>query len=127
MQDRFFIKIHLYFKFLQADADGNGLIDYEEFVTATVHMNKMHREEHLYTAFQFFDKDNSGYITRDELEQALKEKGMYDAKEIKEIISEADTDNDGRIDYSEFVAMMKKGAGSTEPTNPKKRRDLVLE
>ncbi|KAI4973649.1 hypothetical protein ZWY2020_041430, partial [Hordeum vulgare] len=39
-------------------------------------MNKMDREEHLYTAFQFFDKDCSGYITRDELEQALKEKGM---------------------------------------------------
>jgi calcium-dependent protein kinase len=44
----------------QADADGNGLIDYEEFVTATVHMNRMDREEHLYTAFQYFDKDNSG-------------------------------------------------------------------
>uniref|UniRef100_A0ACD6A1B2 Uncharacterized protein n=1 Tax=Avena sativa TaxID=4498 RepID=A0ACD6A1B2_AVESA len=110
-----------------ADADGNGLIDYEEFVTATVHMNKMDREEHLYTAFQYFDKDNSGYITKDELEQALKEKGLYDAKEIKDIICEADTDNDGRIDYSEFVAMMKKGSGSTEPTNPKKRRDLVIE
>ncbi|KAE8796478.1 calcium-dependent protein kinase 17-like [Hordeum vulgare] len=70
-----------------ADADVNGLIDYEEFVNATVHMNKMDKEEHLYTTFQFFDKDYSGYITRDELEQALKEKGMYDAKEIKEIIS----------------------------------------
>jgi calcium-dependent protein kinase len=34
---------------------------------------------------------------------------------------------DGRIDYSEFVAMMKKGTGSAEQTNPKKRRDLVLE
>jgi calcium-dependent protein kinase len=44
----------------QADADGNGLIDYDEFVTATVHMNKLDREEHLYTAFQYFDKDNSG-------------------------------------------------------------------
>ncbi|KQJ89539.1 calcium-dependent protein kinase 25 [Brachypodium distachyon] len=109
-----------------ADADGNGLIDYEEFVTATVHMNKMDREEHLYTAFQYFDKDNSGFITRDELEQALKEKGLYDAQEIKEVISEADTDNDGRIDYSEFVAMMRKGTGTAEPTNPKKRRDLVL-
>ncbi|URE28701.1 calcium-dependent protein kinase [Musa troglodytarum] len=43
-----------------ADADGNGAIDYEEFITATVHMNRMDREEHLYTAFQFFDKDNSG-------------------------------------------------------------------
>ncbi|KAE8819553.1 calcium-dependent protein kinase 17-like [Hordeum vulgare] len=74
-----------------ADADVNGLIDYDEFVTATKHMNKMDREEHLYTAFQFFDKDKTGYITRDEIKKAMKEKGMYDAKEIKEIISEADT------------------------------------
>ncbi|KAL6870986.1 hypothetical protein ACP4OV_014834 [Aristida adscensionis] len=109
-----------------ADADGNGLIDYEEFVTATVHMNKLDREEHLYTAFQYFDKDNSGYITKEELEQALKEKGLYDAKEIKDVISEADSDNDGRIDYSEFVAMMRKGTAGAEPTNPRKRRDLVL-
>ncbi|XP_062182617.1 calcium-dependent protein kinase 25-like [Phragmites australis] len=109
-----------------ADADGNGLIDYDEFVTATVHMNKLDREEHLYTAFQYFDKDNSGYITKEELEQALKDQGLYDAKEIKEIISEADSDNDGRIDYSEFVAMMRKGTAGAEPTNHKKRRDLVL-
>nr|CAD1843510.1 unnamed protein product [Ananas comosus var. bracteatus] len=93
-----------------ADADGNGLIDYEEFITATVHMNRMDREEHLYTAFQYFDKDNSGYITKEELEQALKEKGLYDGQEIKEIISEADADNDGRINYTEFVAMMRKGS-----------------
>jgi hypothetical protein len=33
------------------------------------------------------------YITKDELEQALKEKGLYDAKDIKEVISDADTDN----------------------------------
>ncbi|KAJ6964766.1 calcium-dependent protein kinase 34-like [Populus alba x Populus x berolinensis] len=43
-----------------ADADGNGIIDYDEFITATMHMNRMDREEHLYTAFQHFDKDNSG-------------------------------------------------------------------
>ncbi|XP_047047339.1 calcium-dependent protein kinase 25-like [Lolium rigidum] len=110
-----------------ADADGNGLIDYEEFVTATVHMNRMDREEHLYTAFQYFDKDNSGYITKEELEQALQEQKLYDAEEFKEVISEADADNDGRIDYSEFVAMMRKGTGGAEPSNPKKRRDLVLE
>uniref|UniRef100_A0A0E0IXW2 non-specific serine/threonine protein kinase n=1 Tax=Oryza nivara TaxID=4536 RepID=A0A0E0IXW2_ORYNI len=109
-----------------ADADGNGIIDYEEFVTATVHMNKMDREEHLYTAFQYFDKDNSGYITKEELEQALKEQGLYDANEIKDVITDADSNNDGRIDYSEFVAMMRKGSGCAEATNPKKkRRDLV--
>ncbi|XP_042473359.1 calcium-dependent protein kinase 2-like [Zingiber officinale] len=106
-----------------ADADGNGTIDYEEFITATVHMNRMDREEHLYTAFQYFDKDNSGYITKEELEQALKEKDLYDGEEIKEIISEADVDNDGRINYEEFAAMMRKG--NPEPL-PKKRRDVVI-
>ena len=47
---------------MQADADGNGTIDYDEFITATMHMNRMDREEHLYTAFQYFDKDNSGCV-----------------------------------------------------------------
>ncbi|TKW17330.1 hypothetical protein SEVIR_5G359200v4 [Setaria viridis] len=106
-----------------ADADGNGTIDYEEFITATMHMNRMDREEHLYTAFQYFDKDGSGCISKEELEQALKEKGLLDGRDIKEIISEVDADNDGRIDYSEFVAMMRKG---NPEQNHKKRRDVVL-
>ncbi|XP_073144408.1 calcium-dependent protein kinase 17-like [Henckelia pumila] len=108
-----------------ADADGNGTIDYEEFITATMHMNRMDREEHLYTAFQYFDKDNSGYITREELEQALRDYGMNDEKDIKEIISEADADNDGNIDYEEFVAMMKKG-NPEAVANLKKRREGVF-
>ncbi|MBA0873489.1 hypothetical protein Goshw_002776, partial [Gossypium schwendimanii] len=104
-----------------ADADGNGTIDYDEFITATMHMNRMDREEHLYHAFQHFDKDNSGYITTEELEQALREYGINDSADIKQILSEVDADNDGRINYDEFVAMMKKG--NPEP-NPKKRRDV---
>ena len=44
----------------QADADGNGTIDYGEFIAATMHINRLDREEHLYSAFQHFDKDNSG-------------------------------------------------------------------
>ncbi|XP_015873660.1 calcium-dependent protein kinase 34 [Ziziphus jujuba] len=104
-----------------ADADGNGTIDYDEFITATMHMNRMDREEHLYTAFQHFDKDNSGYITTEELEQALREYGMHDGRDIKDIISEVDADHDGRINYDEFVAMMRKG---NPDANPKKRRDF---
>ncbi|KAE8677222.1 Calcium-dependent protein kinase 17 [Hibiscus syriacus] len=45
-----------------ADTDRNGTIDYEEFITATMHMNRMDREDHLYHAFQHFDKDNSGSL-----------------------------------------------------------------
>ncbi|KAK6149758.1 hypothetical protein DH2020_017283 [Rehmannia glutinosa] len=92
-----------------ADVDGNGTIDYVEFITATMHRHKLERDEHLFGAFQFFDKDSSGYITRDELESAMKEYGMGDEATIKEIISEVDTDNDGRINYEEFCAMMRSG------------------
>ncbi|KAK4421334.1 Calcium-dependent protein kinase [Sesamum alatum] len=92
-----------------ADVDGNGTIDYIEFITATMHRHKLERDEHLYSAFQYFDKDSSGYITRDELETAMKEYGMGDEATIKEIISEVDTDNDGRINYDEFCAMMRSG------------------
>ncbi|XP_061337830.1 calcium-dependent protein kinase 1-like isoform X3 [Gastrolobium bilobum] len=92
-----------------ADVDGNGTIDYIEFITATMHMNRMEREDHLYTAFEYFDKDKSGYITTEELEFALKKYNMGDEKTIKEIIAEVDTDNDAKINYDEFVAMMRKG------------------
>ncbi|XP_052170561.1 calcium-dependent protein kinase 15-like [Diospyros lotus] len=92
-----------------ADVDGNGSIDYLEFITATMHMNRLEREDHLYTAFEYFDVDKSGYITMEELEHALKKYNMGDENTIKEIIEDIDTDHDGRINYDEFVAMMRQG------------------
>lgn len=76
----------------QADIDNNGTIDYGEFLAATLHMNKMEREENLLAAFSFFDKDGSGYITTDELQQACKDFGLGD-DQIDEIIKEIDIDN----------------------------------
>ncbi|CAN1305037.1 Calcium-dependent protein kinase 4 [Linum perenne] len=84
-----------------ADVDNSGTIDYGEFIAATIHLNKLEREEHLVAAFRYFDKDGSGYITVDELH-------MTDVF-LEDIIREVDQDNDGRIDYGEFVAMMQKG------------------
>ena len=37
------------------------------------------------------------YITTEELEQALREYGMHDGRDIKEIISEVDSDNVSNI------------------------------
>ncbi|KAK9986514.1 hypothetical protein SO802_031465 [Lithocarpus litseifolius] len=94
-----------------ADVDNSGTIDYGEFIAATLHLNKVEREDHLFAAFSYFDKDGSGYITQDELQQACEEFGIEDAH-LEEIIREVDQDNDGRIDYNEFVAMMQKGNAS---------------
>ncbi|KAK7358742.1 hypothetical protein VNO77_00680 [Canavalia gladiata] len=93
-----------------ADIDKSGTIDYGEFIAATVHLNKLEREENLVSAFSYFDKDGSGYITIDEIQQACKDFGLDDVH-IDEMIKEIDQDNDGQIDYGEFVAMMRKGNG----------------
>ncbi|CAI9268215.1 unnamed protein product [Lactuca saligna] len=94
-----------------ADIDNSGSIDYEEFVAATLHFNKVEREDNLYGAFSYFDKDGSGYITLNEIQQSCKELGIDDAQ-VEEIIQEADLNNDGHIDYNEFVAMMQMGSGT---------------
>ncbi|KHN17081.1 Calcium-dependent protein kinase SK5 [Glycine soja] len=91
-----------------ADIDNNGTIDYGEFLAATLHLNKMEREENLVAAFAYFDKDGSGYITIEEIQQACKDFGLGNMH-LDEIINEIDQDNDGRINYSEFAAMMRKG------------------
>ncbi|KAK3007096.1 hypothetical protein RJ639_016974 [Escallonia herrerae] len=91
-----------------ADIDNNGTIDYGEFVAATLHFNKMESEDHLFAAFSYFDKDGSGYITQDELQLACEEFGIEDVQ-LEDMIREADQNNDGRIDYNEFVAMMQTG------------------
>ncbi|KAG0520844.1 hypothetical protein BDA96_08G109100 [Sorghum bicolor] len=90
-----------------ADIDNSGTIDYGEFIAATLHLNKVEREDHLFAAFQYFDKDGSGYITADELQQACDEFGIEDVR-LEDMIGEVDQDNDGRIDYNEFVEMMQK-------------------
>ena len=59
-------------------------------------------------AFKMFDKDENGYIEKDELKQMMAKLGekLTDG-EIDEMMKEADTDNDGRVNYNEFLAMMK--------------------
>ncbi|KAI9118762.1 hypothetical protein K1719_010207 [Acacia pycnantha] len=91
-----------------ADIDNSGTIDYGEFIAATLNRNKIEREDHLVAAFSYFDKDGSGYITLDELQQAYEEFGVEDIR-LEETIKEIDQNNDGKIDYNEFVAMMQKG------------------
>lgn len=77
----------------QADVDGNGVLDYGEFVAVTIHLQKMENDEHIRKAFTFFDKDGSGYIELGELREALTdESGETEADVLKDIMREVDAD-----------------------------------
>ncbi|WZZ83108.1 hypothetical protein YC2023_103680 [Brassica napus] len=93
-----------------ADVDGNGFLDYGEFVAVIIHLQKIENDKLFKLAFMFFDKDGSTYIELDELREALTDElGEPDVSVLNDIMREVDSDKDGRINYDEFVTMMKAG------------------
>lgn len=60
----------------EVDADGNGLIDFAEFVTLMARkMNNTDKDAEIREAFNVFDKDGSGKISSDELRHIMKSLG----------------------------------------------------
>ena len=87
------------------DVDKNGRIDYTEFLASTLQKKNFLKIERLFEAFTMFDKDNTGYITKDNLIKVLKAEKCQE-KEIDSYIKAADKNGDGAIDYKEFLEFM---------------------
>ena len=63
--------------------------------------------EQLKIAFNLFDKDHNGAIDLSELQTVLKTLGQNLPKEeVEEMMSSVDMNNDGEVDFDEFVTMM---------------------
>ncbi|KAG4071384.1 hypothetical protein HA402_004088 [Bradysia odoriphaga] len=92
----------------EVDADGNGTIEFPEFVTMMVHkMRDMDSEEEIREAFKVFDRDGKGFITAVELRHVMTSLGeKLTDEEVDEMIRSVDVDGDGQINYEEFVTMM---------------------
>ena len=79
--------------FLQADVDGDGTLNYGEFVAISVHLKKMGNDEHIHRAFAFFDQNQSGYIEIEELRDSLNDELDTNSEEvINAIMHDVDTD-----------------------------------
>ena len=92
----------------EVDLDGNGTIDFKEFLCLMVKkMKDTDTDEELLEAFKVFDRDGNGFITSHELRNIMNSLGEnLSPEEIEEMVKEADQENDGQIDYDEFVKMM---------------------
>ena len=92
----------------EVDADGNGTIDFPEFLTMMARkMKDTDSEEEIVEAFKVFDKDGNGFISAAELRHVMTNLGeKLTDEEADEMIREADVDGDGQINYEEFVKMM---------------------
>ena len=81
--------------FDQADVDGNGEIDYNEWCLATINKNELINESNLREAFALFDEDNNGSIDANEIGRILGYNLSKERKLWQEVIKEVDLNGDG--------------------------------
>merc|ERR1711933_14487 len=94
------------------DSDGSGVIDYTEFLAATLDQQVYLKEDVCWSAFRVFDRNGDGKITQDELKLVVGEVSDTVGKDVvSKLMTEVDDNGDGAIDFQEFMNMMRKAQG----------------
>ena len=85
-------------------------INQEEFFEiVTPRLPDRHTKDYIKMIFKYFDLDNNDKISIRNLKKISQEIGeSLSDEELKEILEEADRDNDGYIGFDDFYRIMKK-------------------
>ena len=101
----------------EIDADGDGKVNLKEYYNAmenSTSKNLVYRalvqRSNTRKEFEKYDTDKSGYITIDEMQLVFEERmgRKVDMKEVKQMLKETDENDDGKINYDEFLQLMIK-------------------
>jgi troponin C len=100
----------------EVDEDGSGTIDFDEFTqmmakqlaAEALESIPERPEKELAEAFRIFDTNADGYLDFAEIKAALdKCSEKFEDWEIECFIQEGDKNDDGQMDYEEWIDMMK--------------------
>ncbi|UJR25816.1 hypothetical protein I4U23_007166 [Adineta vaga] len=110
------------------DVDGNGYVEFGEFLLGFAICSRGDLRSRLDYAFECYDLDSNGYITEDEIEPVLR--GMYTLLGIKhvqdyppdvvakDLMKKLDTSRDGRVTKDEFIHFLMKEGIYRNTVNP---------
>ena len=95
---------------LKVDYKGNNMINYTEFLAATIELQDILTDDKLLDLFKYFDSDSQGYITEDNIREVMVQAGRPISDEkLRAMMKEHDSiTKDGKIDFNEFTLMMQQ-------------------
>jgi centrin-1 len=90
------------------DADGNGTIDFGEWLTLmTKRVNDKDSRANINKIFALYDDERTGFISAKNLRRVAQELGEnISNEEIDELIHRADLDQDGLVSEEEFYHIL---------------------
>ena len=89
------------------DLNGDGTIQFNEFVLVALHRDELHSQQKLKAAFDMMDKNGDQTISPDELLEVFSFNENFDLDMAREMIRQVDINADGGIQFDEFNNMMK--------------------
>ncbi len=89
--------------FNEIDLDKNGLVNYNEFLTATLDYKNTVKREQIYEAFRNFDSDKSGKLSFKEITEVIQPQTSDDVDYLQDLVKQFDKNEDGEIDFEEFL------------------------
>ncbi|CAF0984032.1 unnamed protein product [Adineta steineri] len=110
------------------DVDGNGSVEFGEFLLGFAICSRGDLRSRLDYAFECYDLDSNGYITEDEIGPVLQ--GMYTLLGIKhvedyppdvvakDLMKKLDLSRDGRVTKDEFIHFLMKEGIYRNTVNP---------
>jgi len=97
-----------------SEKNAKGSIDQSEFMALWIAFKAKIGEEgeteaEIKTAFKEYDLDGDGYITKDEMVEAITKMGFVSntEEEASKCLKEMDLDGDGKVSYAEFMVKWK--------------------
>ncbi|BHF84192.1 hypothetical protein SprV_0902734200 [Sparganum proliferum] len=94
----------------EADVDGNGTVEYDEFLRMMSRYSEKtsnYPDADMWEAFKVFDHNNDSVIDPDEIKRTMHFLGeSVTDEEVQAMLLEADTDQDGLVNFEEFKQMM---------------------
>jgi len=88
------------------DFDGNGYIEYEEFIRVTLNKEQLFSDVNLKTAFDMFDEDKNGTISLKEILKVIVADKDIDKTVIDQLKAEILKDGDENINFKHFKDIM---------------------
>ncbi|ELU05456.1 hypothetical protein CAPTEDRAFT_157499 [Capitella teleta] len=90
----------------EIDADGNGIIEFDEFVDLMSRRpwGLLGSHDELTDAFSIFDHDGSGYINAAEFRHVMTTMGeKLTDEQLNEMVKEFEADGEGKVQFKNYV------------------------